>query len=191
MSDPRDRPTGEDALYASLLAFLSRNGFLIALAAPLLLLSLVVKGDALLPLVAVVLLGEAIVYGAVQTRPRGGRPGPAASLQVLWVVLAALLIIGGLFWLGAGQPAAIAAIGLGVGIVVCMWARVARASGENSAGFVAWIVVAVAAAGAAVVGLVGVATAGSAISIPGFVVIPLAFGLGGGVVSWFVSKTRR
>ena len=91
-------------------------------------------------LVAVTYLGEAIVYAAVRSRRVGTRKGPGPALQALWVVFAALLILGGLFALSAsGAPAALVAIAIGVIIVGWVWTRVARASGESTLVFLARI----------------------------------------------------
>ena len=131
-------PDLEDSVYARIAAIQRRYGLWIALLAPLALISLVPMGQAGVLLVVLIYLGEAIAYVAVRRRRMGTRKGPGPALQALWVVAAALLILGGLFALSAsGSPAGIVAIAIGVTIVVWVWARVARASGESTRVFLA------------------------------------------------------
>jgi hypothetical protein len=141
MTDPEEEPSREEAIYSIVFAFLKRHGFAIALIAPLGLISLVPMGSAGVLVVLVIYLGEAIVYSAIQRKGRsapsdGIRSGPGPGLQALYVVLAALLIIGGLFGLGASDPstsfAPIIAISLGVAIVAWVWYRIARGSREHT-----------------------------------------------------------
>jgi hypothetical protein len=192
LTDPQDKPTREDSAYASRFGFLRRNGFLIALVAPLFLLSLVVKGPEFILLVAVIWLGEAIVYAAVQRRRRGVRAGPGPTLQALWVVLASLLFIGGLVGLAAsGEPASIVAIALGVGIATWMWSRVARSSGEDSRMFVARIGRTIFVAGATAIGSLAMRTIASDLGVPGIIVVVVAIVVGLGLMIWIVSRTLR
>jgi hypothetical protein len=93
MTDPHDEPTREDAVYARLFAFLTRYGFFIAIAAPLLLLSPFVTGGAFILLVALIWLGEAIVYASVQRRRRGVRSGADVILVVTAIVVTAGLLL--------------------------------------------------------------------------------------------------
>ncbi len=149
MSDQDERPSREEAFYESAAAFLKQHGFLIALLAPIVFISLAPVGSAAPLLILVTYLGEAIVYAAIQRLRRGDplgrgvRSGPGPGLQTLYGVLAALLIIGGIIGLGSSGESppilAILALSLGIGLVAWVWHRVARASGENSATFVARI----------------------------------------------------
>jgi hypothetical protein len=94
MTDPQDKPTREDVAYARLFALLRRYGFFIAVAAPLLLLSPFVTGGAFILLVALIGLGEAIVYASMQRRRRGVRSGPDVILvATAAVVLGALVLL--------------------------------------------------------------------------------------------------
>jgi hypothetical protein len=108
--------------------------------------SLLPVGAAAPLIILLTYLGEAIVYGVIQRVRRGDpsgrgvRSGPGPGLQTLYGLLAALLIIGGIFGLGsAGESPpilAILALLLGIGIVAWVWHRVSRASGERSSIFV-------------------------------------------------------
>ena len=130
----------EDSAYATIAAFLRRYGLWIALLAPLAIISIVPLGEASVLFVVVIYLGEAIVYAAVRRRRLGTSKGPGPALQALWAVLAMLLIIGGLLARpGPDDPAAVAAIVIGVVIAGWIWTRVARASGESSIAFLARI----------------------------------------------------
>jgi hypothetical protein len=192
MTDPDEEPTGEDAVYASLFAFVRKNAFLIALIAPPLLLSLLVKGEGVVLLVMLAYLGEAIVYAAVRRRRTGVRSGPGPALQALWVGLASLLIVGGLFGFAAsGAAAGLVALALGIGIVAWMWSRVARASGEDSRVFVARIGRTIVAACAGAAGIVLMSAVVAAIGLPVLVVGVVAFIALVTVLAWGLSRTLR
>ena len=140
MTGRNGKPSREDAVYEVVAASVRRYGFAIALVAPFLLISLVPMGEAGVLLVVLIYLGEAIVYAALRSKRMGRGAGPGPALQALWVILAVLLILGGLFALsGTGSPAATVGIAIGVLIVVWVWARVARASGESTLAFFARI----------------------------------------------------
>ena len=147
MTDQHEGPTREEAFYEAATAFLKRYGFMIAIAAPIVFISLVPVGSAAPLVILLTYLGEAIVYSAIQRVRRGDPPGrgvrsgPGPGLQALYALLATLLIVGGLFGLGsAGRSPPILpilALSLGIGIVAWVWHRVSRASGERSSTFVA------------------------------------------------------
>jgi len=162
MTDQDEGPSREEAFYLAATAFLKRHGFLIALVAPVVFVSLVPAGAAAPLIILLTYLGEAIVYAAIQRVRRGDPPGrgvrsaPGPGLQALYGLLAALLIIGGIFGLGSGGGSppilAVLALSLGIGLVAWVWQRVARASGENSASFVARIAGTMGRAGRSAVG---------------------------------------
>ena len=147
MTDQDEGPGREEAFYEAATAFLKRYGFMIAIAAPVVFISLVPVGAAAPLIILLTYLGEAIVYSAIQRVRRGDPPGrgvrsaPGPGLQVLYGLLATLLILGGIVGLGSAGPSPpilpILAISLGIGIVAWVWHRVARASGERSSTFVA------------------------------------------------------
>lgn len=188
MTDPPERQTREDAVYASLFAFLKRYGFFIAVVAPPFLLTPVVEGPAFVLIVATIWLGEAIVYAAVRRKAQGARSGPAPFLQALWIVFAVLAILGGLFGLGAGQPAAVLAVALGLVIVAWVWRRVARASGEDSRVFVARIAGTIARSGALVIGSLVLGAVAQALGLPGMILVVLAVTAAIGVLALILSR---
>ncbi|MEP6639393.1 MAG: hypothetical protein ABJC39_08595 [Chloroflexota bacterium] len=191
MADPPERPTREDAVDASLFAFLKRYGLFIAIGAPLIILSPVVKGGVFVLVVALMWLGEAIVYAAVRRRGRGVRSDPAPALQALWIVFAVLAILGGLFGLAVGQPAAILAFALGAMIVAWVWRRVARASGEDSRDFVARIAGTIARSGALVIGSLVLGAIAQALGLPGMILVILAVAAGFGLLLLILSRMPR
>jgi hypothetical protein len=192
MTGRDNKHSREDAVYGTMAAFLRRHGFLIAAAAPLVLITLVPMGPASVLVVVLIYLGEAIVYAAVQRRRRGLRSGPGPALQALWVVFASCLIIAGLVGLSAsGDPVALVAIALGLGIVAWLWSRVARASGEDSRVFVARIGRGVLAAVAAAVGILVVRTIAIEVGIPVIIVVLVTFAIGAALIVWIVSQGLR
>lgn len=93
MTDPQHEPTREDTVYAHLFAFIRQCGFLLAIAAPLLLLGAFIKDEVLedevlFVLGALILWGEAIAFELVQRRRRGGDSAP--SVIVVLIALNAL-----------------------------------------------------------------------------------------------------
>jgi hypothetical protein len=108
MTDQGDEPTREEAFYAAATAFLKQHGFLIAVAAPVVFVSLLPVGTAAPLIILLAYLGEAIVYGAIRRAGRGDPPGrgvrsaPGPGLQALYGLLATILIIGGMF--GIASP---------------------------------------------------------------------------------------
>jgi hypothetical protein len=160
MTDQGEGPSREEAFYEAATAFLKRYGFMIAIAAPVVFVSLVPVGAAAPLVILVAYLGEAIIYSAIRRAGRGRetgrgvRSGPGPGLQVLYGLLATLLIIGGIFGLGSASPSPpilpILAISLGIGIVAWVWQRVARASGEHSSTFAAGIATTMGRAGGSV-----------------------------------------
>lgn len=142
MTEPEEQPSREEAIYSLVRTFLERYGFAIALVAPFVLLWLVPMGTGGVLVVLVIYLVEVIAYVGIQRRRRGipsgggARSGPAAGLQALWGVLAAVLIIGGLFglWAAGGSPpiVPIIALTLGIAIIAMVWHRVSRSSGEDT-----------------------------------------------------------
>jgi hypothetical protein len=85
MTDPDERPTREDALYASMFALLGRIGFFLAVAIPVLVASSVATDGAYVPLIAAIWLGEAIIYTAVRRRRGSGLSNRALILAVVAV----------------------------------------------------------------------------------------------------------
>lgn len=164
MTDQGEGPSREEAFYAAATAFLKRNGFLIAVAAPVVFVSLVPAGTAAPLIILLAYLGEAIVYGAIKRAGRGDPPGrgirsgPGPGLQALYGLLATILIIGGIFGLGSAGDSppilALLAIALGIGIVAWVWRRVSRASGEHTSVFVARLAGTTGQAGRSAIGLV-------------------------------------
>jgi len=164
MTDQGEEPTREEAFYAAATAFLRRHGFLIAVAAPVVFVSLLPVGTAAPLIVLLAYLGEAIVYGAIRRARRGDPPGrgvrsaPGPGLQALYGLLATILIIGGIFGIGSGGDAppilAILALALGIGVVAWVWNRVSRASGERTSAFVGRLAETTRTAGRSAIGLV-------------------------------------
>jgi hypothetical protein len=164
MTDQGAGPSREEAFYEAAAAFLKRHGFLIAVFAPVVFVSLVPVGAAAPLIILLAYLGEAIVYAAIQRAGRGDpagrgvRSGPGPGLQALHGLLAALLIIGGIFGLGSASDSPpflpILALSLGIGILAWVWRRVARASGEHTSMFVTRLAGTAGQAGRSAIGVV-------------------------------------
>jgi uncharacterized membrane protein len=136
MTDAGREPDREDVLYTRLFSYLKQNGVVIALAAPVVLVWILPIGPAGVLVVPLIYLGEAIVYAAAQRKRRGVRPGPGAGLQALWRLLASLLILGGGFgFVATGEPVAAFAVALGVGILMLIWSRTTRVTGDDTTAF--------------------------------------------------------
>jgi hypothetical protein len=71
MTGPAFKPDWHDAVNSRILAFQGRYGVAIALAAPLVVISIVPMGQAGVAVAALIYLGEAVVFAVKRTRPRG------------------------------------------------------------------------------------------------------------------------
>ena len=93
MTDQEERPTREDALYASMFALIRRIGFFLGVAVPVFFASSVADGGTYFALIAAIWLAEAITYTAVRRRRGGGLSNRALILAVAAVAVLALVVL--------------------------------------------------------------------------------------------------
>ena len=93
MTDQDERPTREDALYASMFSLLRRVGFFLGVAIPVFFASSVADGGTYIALIAAIWVAEAIIYTAVRRRRGSGLSNRALILAIAAVAVLSLVVL--------------------------------------------------------------------------------------------------